>query len=236
MYVVATHSRDDSFTDVPTSRRSPIVRRLLWVAAAVVGLPIAAILLFIVYIVGWFNAGIFYSGDGVYRRNAGEVAFQVQFSPVDLTRAGRYEYRFTRLGPEMNYVVGLRILDERRNPLRMDEYGRPDLLETERPTATVLMQLSNEREQVVFRHSRPLQDWNWLRNMAEINGEITEIPVGGGSVRIQPLGVGPDGGWGTHFEPRYFGTYTLTVTVEQRSTSAERQIVYPVIEAYMAWP
>lgn len=212
-----------------------VQRLLLWLAAAIVAVPVAAVLLYILYVVAWFNAGVLYSGDGIYRRGAGEAAFQVELPPVDLTRPGRSEYRFTRLGPPMRYVIGFRVRDQNGAAVRLDD-GRSDLPAADRPNAWVRIELHNEKGQTVFRHSRPLQDWNWLRNMAVIDGELTEVPIGGGSVEIKLLGVGPDGGWGTHFEPRYFGTYTLIVDVESASTNAQRQTVRPVIEAYMALP
>ena len=135
----------------------------------------------------------------------------------------------------MKYFAGLRVFDANAEPIRVDEYDRPDLLPEERPHATVLMQLQNEKGETVFRHSRSLQDWDWLRNMAMIDGKIVEVP-GPGSVRSQRLDVGPDGGWGTSFEPRFSGRYTLVVVVEPANTGSQRLLLHPVMEAYTASP
>lgn len=118
----------------------------------------------------------------------------------------------------MTYVVGLRVP------------GRTGL------DARVSMQLHNERGEMVFRHSRRLSEWNWLRDLAAIDGSTTEVPIGGGSVRIELLGVGTDGGWGTHFTPRFSGTYTLTIVVERPKTGTAPLLAYPVIEGYTAGP
>ncbi|HYC88693.1 MAG TPA: hypothetical protein VEO54_05745 [Thermoanaerobaculia bacterium] len=183
-----------------------------------IGLPLAAVLAFLLYLVAWFHAGVLYSGDGTYRRYAGETTFQVAFPPIDLTRPGRYSFRFTRLAPPMHYTVGFRVPE------------RTGL------DAQVSMQLQNERGEMVFRHARRLSEWNWLQDRATIDGAITEVPIGGGSVRIERLGAGPDDGWGTHFTPRFSGTYTLTIVVERAGTSPAPLLAYPVIEAYTAGP
>jgi len=194
------------------------------------------ILTFVLYFVAWFNSGIFYSGDGVYRRDSGVAAFQVEFPPVDLTRPGRSTFRFTRLAPEMSYVVGLRISGRVGHALATDEYGRRDLSPGQRPDGKVLIQLRNENCEIVFRESRFVPEWDWLRTMASIRGESREVPIGGGSVTFEWLNVGPDHGWGTHFTPRFLGRYTLDIVVEQPSTNAGRFVVHPVIEGYTALP
>ena len=183
----------------------------------VLAIPVVVVIggaaLIFAYLFGIYHAGMFYSGDGEYRKGVDGAAFQVSFPDVDLSKRGRSTFRFTRLGPEMGYAVGLRI-----------------------PTpsnAVVAMTMMNERGEIVFHEQRPLSQWTWHRDLAIINGVTDEIPIGGGSVRIQPRGVGPDGGWGTHFDPRWSGRYTLTVEVLEpdRSPTAAR----PVMEAYMAW-
>ncbi len=160
---------------------SSVQRWLIWLAATIVAVPVGAVLLFLLYVVAWFNAGILYSGDGIYRRDSGEATFQVELPPVDLTRPGEYQYRFTRLGPTMRYVIGFRV---------QEADGRPDLPAADRPNAWVRMELHNEKGQTVFRQSQPLQDWNWLRNMAVIDGELTEVPIGGGTVQMKSSALG----------------------------------------------
>ena len=194
------------------------VRKRITVAIAVIlGTPLVLVLsgvaLFIAYMVGWFNAGIFFSGDGVYRKGVDGAAFQVAFPPVDLSRAGSYTFHFTRLGPSLSYAVGFHAA--RQSP------------------ALVAMTMRNERGEIVFQEKRRLSEWTWNRDLAVINGVVDEIPIGGGSVRIQPRGVGPDGGWGTHFAPRWSGRYALTIDVLE--PDRVHLVARPVIEGYMAW-
>ena len=193
------------------------VRKRIGVAITVVlATPVVLILggaaLFILAIVGWFNAGLLFSGDGVYRKGVDGATFQVEFPAVDLSRQGKYTFHFTRMAPSMSYAVGLHV--------------------PERSSALVAMTMSNERGQIVFQQKRRLLDWTWNRDMAVINGALSEVPIGGGSVRIQLDGVGPDGGWGTHFEPRWSGHYTLTIEVFE--PDSKRLLARPVIEGYTA--
>lgn len=208
-------------------QRWSLRKRIAVVIGVLVGLPAAVLLLavalFFAYIFVWFSSGALFSGDGKYRRGVEGAAFQVQFPPIDLSRPGRYSFSFTRLAPPMGYSVGLRLYD------RPDE---PSAL----PSAVVAITLSNERGELVFAQKRRLSDWNWRRNMAVINGRSVEVPIGGGSVRIQNLDIGPDGGWGTHFTPRWRGRYTLTLEVLQPDPAAARLVVRPVIEGYTAGP
>ena len=198
------------------------LRKRIKVAIGVlVALPVALVLggavLLIGFIVACFNAGIFFRGDGTYRRGVDGAAFQVKFQPVDLLRPGRYTYHFTRLAPPIDYAVGLRVDGERR------------------PSAVVSMTLQNERGEVVFQQQRRLTEWHWRQNMAVIHGESVEVPIGGGSVRVENRGKGPDGGWGTYFEPRWLGRYNLIVEVVEPDPSTPRLLANPVIEGYTAW-
>src|ERR1051326_4961383 len=137
------------------------VRKRITVAVGVIfGTPIVLILggaaLFIAYIVGWFNSGVFFSGDGVYRKGVDGAAFQIAFPAVDLSRAGSRTLHFTRLVPPMSYAVGFR--SPRPSP------------------ALVAMTMRNERGEIVFRQQRRLSEWTWNRDMAVINGVVDEIP------------------------------------------------------------
>ena len=179
--------------------------------AVPVVLVVGGVALFIACLFAWFHAGMFFSGDGTYRRGVDGSAFQVEFPAVDLSRPGRYTFRFTRLGPSIDYAVGFHV------PVQS--------------SAVVAMSMRNERGEVVFHEKRPLSEWTWRYDLAVINGIKDEIPIGGGSVRVQPRGVGPDGGWGTHFQPRWSGRYTLTVEVLTPDTTS-RLLARPVIEGY----
>lgn len=198
-----------------------------WTIAIGFGLPAGAVLLFVLYFFAWFRAGIFYAGDGTYRLGAGDATFQVEFPAVDLTRRGRSTFRFKRLAPKMGYVVALRV-----SGANDETFETPE----NRPNGKVLIHLRNEEGETVFRESRLLREWRWLRTRASISGESREVPIGGGSVTFERLNVGADEGWGTHFTPRFFGSYILEVVVEEPSTNAHGWTVHPVIEGYTALP
>jgi len=138
----------------------------------------------------------------------GDATFQAEFPPIDLSSAGKRTF---------GYAVGLKFQDARRT------------------SAVVAITLRNEHGEVVFAQKRRLTDWTWRRNLAVINGGSIEVPIGGGSVRIENQGVGPDGGWGTHFTPRWSGRYTLILEVLQPDPEAAGLVVHPVIEGYTAW-
>lgn len=198
----------------PWTLRKRITVAISVLLAAPIVVVVGGVALLIAWVFAWYNAGMFYSGDGEYRKGVDGAAFQVSFPSVDLSRSGRSTFHFTRLGPEMDYVVGLHV--------------------TKESNAVVAMTMTNERGQVVFHQQNRLSQWLWRRDLAVINGITDEIPIDDrGSVRIQPHGVGPDGGWGTHFEPRWSGRYTLTVEVLEPDLS--RTVARPVIEGYMAW-
>lgn len=192
--------------------------RKRWTVAVTVllAIPVVVVLggvaLFIGWIFFWFHEDFFFSGDGVMRHAVGDATFQVEFPAVDLSKAGHYEFHFTRLAPPMGYAVGFRVPD--------------------RSSALVSMTMSNERGETVFQQKRRLSDWSWNRDMAVIDGVIEEVPIGGGSVRIEQRGRGPDGGWGTFFEPRWSGRYTLTIEVIE--PDSKRLLARPVIEGYTA--
>src|SRR5437867_7065506 len=107
------------------------------------GLILAAVALFFAFMLAWFNAGAFCSGDGQYRRGVGGAAFQVEFPPLDLSTPGKRTFTFTRLAPPIGYTVGLKFPDARRR------------------SAVVAVTLRNERGEVVFARRRALAAWNW---------------------------------------------------------------------------
>jgi len=62
---------------------------------------------------------------------------------------------------------------------------------------------------------------------------VKEVPLRGGGVKITPIGVGVDGGWGTSFEPRYDGTSTLTWEVREGDPTAAESRADIVRETYL---
>jgi hypothetical protein len=208
---------------------------ILSIVAIIVGLPLLAVGMLVLYIFAWFNAGRLYSGDGEYRTGQGAATFQVTFHAIDPSKRGRSVFNFTRLGPSLNYTVGLTLVDRNRKSIAFDNAGPSDRAKNFLPDVVVRIQLVNERGETVFQHVRPLSEWDWLRHMARIDEQIVEVPIGGGSVQIQRVGVGPDEGWGTDFTPRWFGRYTLTIEVLEPAKESSYLLI-PVIEGYTALP
>ena len=79
------------------------------------GVPVVGIVLIFTYFAAWSYSGIFYSGDGEYRRGTDGAAWQVRFPAIDVTRTGRYVFHFSHLAPPVGYCAGFRV-DGARHP------------------------------------------------------------------------------------------------------------------------
>jgi hypothetical protein len=214
-----------------------IVRRTI--IGLLIGVPAIAIAMIVGWIFLFFNAGALYAGDGEYLKGDGdriEATFRVEFTAIDLTKPGRSTFTFTRLGPWIPFHAGICILNGDGKPIAVDEYGRPDLPEEQRPSPRIRMSLDSEDGRV-FSQIRSLDEWNWLRNFAQIHGRIAEYQDREGNTRFRRVDpVGLDDGYSTSFTPRWFGNYTLVVEVIDPDPKASSIIAVPVMEAYTASP
>jgi hypothetical protein len=198
-------------------------RYVRWILLSLVLIPATIVLLVVVSVFAFFNARILYSGDGVYPSSSSHGAtFQVLFPEIDTTQPSTYTYRFRRLGPPIGWVVGLRTNEWAGHRAFSD--------------AAIRLTLTNEHGARVFDETIDLREVGPSSGLVSKNGVVQETPIDDrGSVRIEPIGKGVDGGWGTHFEPRWRGRYMLRATVIRPST----QPSYPirvVMEAYFAGP
>jgi len=124
--------------------------------------------------------------------------------------------------------MGFRVFDQDGSPI--DEA----IPETARPNPLVEIGLLNERYDLVISESRPLQDWEWNHNMVQIRGEgHDETTSTRGDTRFVRVGVKQDGGWGTTFEPRLRGQYTLIIKMLEPDPKARGVMLQPVIETYV---
>ncbi len=152
-----------------------------------------------------------YRGPGEFERAPG--AYRVSLGTVQLSVPNRAAWTFSRLGPRREWLVGLRIRPEPSN----------------RPGTRLHLRLENERGQVIFDRTERLHDWNWWgQSFLSLNGQNREAPLAAGGVQIERLGVGIERGWGSHFTPRYSGTYIVTAEVlegDTRFVSSEGEVV-----------
>jgi hypothetical protein len=154
-----------------------------------------------------------YSGDGSLTDNGPLAAtdrYVLDLGVVDLSKGGERAFRLAGL-LSTEFAIGLEIL--RTDGGRI--LGADG--EIDKSIRTVVrLRLENERQQIVFDHSAPLSEWEWgvARTQEEkafvyLRGAVTFVPVRQGVTSYTPMGVGPDGGWGTYFSPRDAATYTL---------------------------
>ena len=135
--------------------------------------PVAVLLLIFAYFAAWSYSGIFYSGDGDYRRGVDGAAWQVRFAPIDLSRPGRYTFHFSHLAPPASYCAGLRIEGAAH------------------PAATVALTLRDERGDVVFAQKQRGEDCaayftpRWSERYTLTVEVIDADPVAG--VRARPV-------------------------------------------------
>ena len=188
---------------------------LRWTLIGVVAAPLVLLGAFIAWLFIFFNSGIFFSGDGEYRHPGSRgAAFEVTFPEIDTSVPQTQTYEFTRLAPTIGWVVGVR-----------SKAAMPD--------AVVRLTLTNEHGEKVFEQSVVLSNGSRL---ASVEGTTREVPIDShGSVRIEALGKGADAGWGTHFEPRWLGRYSLRAEI-LRTSSHRNSLAQVVMEAYTAGP
>ena len=147
-----------------------------------------------------------YEGDGKAAGFGGE--FEVQLGTIDATAGGNHVYRMSGLSRH-DLVAGF------RTTRRSDD-------------AIIAMSLANSHGQTVIQEEAKLGDWVWSYALGPEprdyfvyrRGESKDVPIGGGSVRVEPVGVRPDHGWGSYFHPSSSETYTLTVRVVHPSREA----------------
>lgn len=171
-----------------------------------------------------------YRGDG----DCGPIGsgYAVRFTPVPVDKPGIYTFRFAGLAPR-DFVAGFRLTTAAGTPISTGERDRLGAETVERPNPLIEMALINERSEAVISERRRLREWTWWSDFATIRGTGRDVPLSsGGGTRFVRHGERPDRGWGTSFEPRRLGRYTLTIKVVEADPAATTVLLYPTLETY----
>ena len=163
-----------------------------------------------------------HEGDGRFTdhgANAQRVRYELNLGKPELGKAGKKEYRFTRM-PGTEFTFGLR--------MKSTDNGKPVGL----PRANVRLTLVNEKEETVFDVAGELGQW--VRSERETEwffyhrGSQHHVLVAPRATKIERIGLGPDGGWGSYATLRSGGSYRLvmeTVAPDAYAATLDIQLV-----------
>lgn len=148
--------------------------------------------------------------------------YVVNLGQVDFSRLGQSVHELSNL-PEAELRVVFEIVSF--------EDGRAPLADTRPITATVELELTNERGETVVSTKAPLSSWSWVGLWGEDrtafvyrSGRVREISREANITRYEAA-KGVDGGWGTYFTPRRNGRYTLRVVTLDPDPSSSRFLI-----------
>lgn len=153
-----------------------------------------------------------YTGDGKLSDDplSPSERFVLTLGTADLSEPSITTHRLSGL-PEKSFALGFEISG---GPSELQP-----LYEKEPVSAVVRFTLTDERSRVIIDETAPLNEWTWSGSPHEPaafvyrGGASRDVPMSGGYVNPQPVGVKPDQGWGTYFTPRSDGRYTLRIEV-----------------------
>jgi len=176
-----------------------------------------------VFLSGCGFAGWMYTGDGELR-DSGPLAshnrYVVRLGSLDLSKTEEKIYHLANL-PEANFTVGFDIVARDHNVL--------PLWESKPLISLVRLEMTNERDEIVFSTLGPLSVWTWAGRSGEPQwsfvyrvGASREVSISPGVWTYEPLGVLADEGWGTYFTPRSKGKYKLRVSVVEPDVLGSR--------------
>jgi len=160
-----------------------------------------------------------YSGDGKLTDDplSPSQRFVLTLGPTDLTKAGTSTYRLADL-PQKNFVVGFAVSQGSTTGMTLHETRPID--------AIVRLTLKDEASRVIIDEMGPLNEWTWSGSphspgaFVYKQGKSRDVPMPGGYVTPEPIGVKPDDGFGSGFTPRSDGRYSLQVQVLTGDPSA----------------
>ena len=169
--------------------------------------------------------GCEYAGDGQLTDH-GFIAHQryvLDLGPVDLSQRSQQSFKMANL-PSEGFTFGLQLAGTNWNESAVQ--------------ATVRLLLVNEKDQVVFDVTESLPKWVWSGvrpgdPFVYLRGVNSEIPIGAGSVRLEPV-VKADGGWGTYVQARRTGRYQLTFETVKPDPYA-RQVAARLVAVGGGW-
>jgi hypothetical protein len=170
-----------------------------------------------------------YTGDGTYAIRDG--AYQVRLTSLPLDRNASGCSTITRLlGPDREWTVVIRVEPIEGDVHRL--YDNQGLRSEFVPRSNVRLTLSDESNNQLFSVSGPLNLWEWGGNRAIRRGRGEEYQSQPGAWEFRRFDVGPDGAWGTSFQPRFSGRYTLCYTVIDPAPLPKGTVVWLAVESY----
>lgn len=151
-----------------------------------------------------------YSGDGHFVDHGwlSPERYVLDLGPIDLSRPGRYSYRFSGL-PSERMTIGLEIVEAEGT----DSPPRPS------HPARVRVLLRTADNQIVVAEEAALDTWAWSRTRRDPRsfyyrkGEMRYVSLGQGVSRPERVGEKFDGGWGSSFIPNPGRAYVLSLEV-----------------------
>jgi len=184
-------------------------------------MKVSAILLVLIAVGAIGCHGSRYSGDGTFSDSgigASSNRYVVALGPVILNTDHDVEYHLVGL-PAETFTIGLAVTA--KTPIAQPIYEA-------RPISSIVhVLLLEEHGREVINEVRPLSDWVWAgeagtpdRSFVWIRGESAEQPLNNGWTSEVPVGLKADGGWGTSFNARRDGRYTVRIGVRAANPSS----------------
>jgi hypothetical protein len=171
-----------------------------------------------------------YSGSGVHVKGRG--MYQVRILEVPLDRPSFGCATLSQLGPEWEWVVGINVEAVEGETDRMYTADTYKLKSSFVPRANIELILLNEARETVFSVSGPLNEWDWNWNRARREGSGEQFKSAPGTYSFRRFDVGPDGGWGSSFTPRFSATYSLCYRVIEPAPIPLGTAVWLTAETY----
>ncbi len=159
--------------------------------------------------------------------------YQVRLMEIPTDRTGSKCAKLSHLGPDWEWVVGVRLEALDGNTDRLFTPGTSHLKSDLVPRANILLTLTNDTDQIVFSQSGPLNKWTWNWNYGYWNGRGEEYQSAPHTYNFRRFDVGPDEGWGSHFTPRYLTTYSLCYTILELAPTPSGTAVWLTVETYL---
>jgi len=169
----------------------------------------------------------------VYTKQPG--MYQVRVLQVPLDRASSSCATLSGLGPEEEWVAGIRVEAVDGDTDRLYASGDYKLKANLVPRANIELSLLNETRETVFSVSGPLNEWVWNWNHGYQEGRGEEYKSAPGTYRFRRFNVGPDGGWGSSFTPRYSASYSLCYKVVDPAPTPLGTAVWLTVETYWSF-
>ena len=153
-----------------------------------------------------------YSGDGTFTDFGPQSAHErylVDLGPVDLSRSNTRTFRMLGL-PSTELTIGLRPVS-----------GSPGCDAAALAGERVRIAVVAGNDAGAVSEEAPLSAWTHSSELVYRRGAERQEPVGGGSVRLERVGIRAYGGWGTYFTPKTDEVYIATFEVLEAAGTSE---------------